>query len=98
MVALSSRMHETFKDKLHFYVVFEPLPKLFHFEIGRAFSHFVSTPEVFRLCEGLRVFDYIMEAETHTEQEISTFSPRKQSAVIRISAVFIVETARKRQP
>ena len=46
MVALSSRMHETFKDKLHFYVVFEPLPKLFHFEIGRAFSHFVSTPEV----------------------------------------------------
>lgn len=34
MVALS-RMHETFKDKLHFYVVFEPLPKLFHFEIGR---------------------------------------------------------------
>ncbi|CAK9078442.1 unnamed protein product [Durusdinium trenchii] len=38
------RMHETFKDKLHFYVVFE-------------------------LCEGLRVFDYIMDAETHTEQE-----------------------------
>eukprot|EP00913_Durusdinium_trenchii_P000224 g205.t1 len=38
------RMHETFKDKLHFYVVFE-------------------------LCEGLRVFDYIMDAETHTEQD-----------------------------
>ncbi|CAJ1364962.1 unnamed protein product [Effrenium voratum] len=38
------RMHETFKGKLHFYVIFE-------------------------LCDGARIFDYIMEAETHTEQE-----------------------------
>lgn len=50
------RMHETFKDKLHFYVVFE-------------------------LCEGLRVFDYIMESETHTEQETAAVVQQLVQAV-----------------
>mmetsp|Transcript_114675 Transcript_114675/g.160988 ORF Transcript_114675/g.160988 Transcript_114675/m.160988 type:complete len:396 (+) Transcript_114675:58-1245(+) len=50
------RMHETFKDKLNFYVVFE-------------------------LCEGLRLFDHILEAETHTEQETATVMQQMIAAV-----------------
>jgi len=50
------RMYETFKDKLHFYVIFE-------------------------LCEGLRVFDYIMESETHTEQETASVVQQVVQAV-----------------
>lgn len=51
-------MYETFKDKLHFYVVFECGSQKDTIQMNSR-----------RLCEGLRVFDYIMESEAHTEQE-----------------------------
>jgi len=50
------RMHEAFKDKLNFYVVFE-------------------------LCEGMRLFDHIMEAESHTEQETASVMQQLIGAV-----------------